>query len=239
MSHPIIGITLDQENKKSYSVYPWYAARKNYASSVSDFGGAPIFLPHEINQIKKYLKIINGLIITGGAFDVNPNFYGEKINSSKVLLKEERTLFEYKLTELCIKENIPILAICGGEQLLNVVLGGSLFQDINDQISTYIDHEQKNPRNEGSHKIKIFENTKLYSIVNTKQMFVNSAHHQSVKKLGKDLLVNATCSDGVIEGIEHKSHKFCLVVQWHPEFLIDQGYKNIFSAFIKASSINV
>ena len=171
MSHPIIGITLDQENKKSYSVYPWYAARKNYASSVSDFGGTPIFLPHEINQIKKYSKIINGLIITGGAFDVNPNFYGEKINSQKVLLKEERTLFEYKLTELCIKENIPILAICGGEQLLNVVLGGSLFQDINDQISTDIEHEQKNPRNEGSHKIKIFENTKLYSIVNTNQMF--------------------------------------------------------------------
>ena len=113
MSHPIIGITLDQENKKSYSVYPWYAARKNYASSVSDFGGTPIFLPHEINQIKKYSKIINDLIITGGAFDVNPNFYGEKINSQKVLLKEERTLFEYKLTELCIKENIPILAICG------------------------------------------------------------------------------------------------------------------------------
>ena len=78
-----------------------------------------------------------------------------------------------------------------GQQLLNVVLGGSLFQDINDQISTDIEHEQKNPRNEGSHKIKIFENTKLYSIVNTKQMFVNSAHHQSVKKLGKDLLVNA------------------------------------------------
>ena len=108
-----------------------------------------------------------------------------------------------------------------------------------EQIPTDIEHEQKNPRNEGSHKIKIFENTKLYSIVNTKQMFVNSAHHQSVKKLGKDLLVNAKCPDGVIEGIEHKSHKFCLGVQWHPEFLIDQGDKNIFSAFIKASSINI
>lgn len=237
MQHPIIGITLDLENKKTYSAYPWYAARENYSSPISRFGGVPIFLPHEIKYIKNYDKVFDGLVVTGGDFDVDPKFYGEKLNSSKVSLKEHRTLFEYNLIELCLKNNKPILAICGGEQLLNVVLGGSLYQDINDELSTNIAHEQKNPRNEGSHFIEIKENTKLLSIVKSHKMFVNSAHHQSVKTLGKDLIINAECEDGVIEGIEHKSHKFCQGVQWHPEFLISSGDENIFSALVNASRV--
>ena len=103
MNQPIIGITLDQENKKTYSNFPWYAARKNYAECVTLCSGVPIFLPHVESGIDKYLEIINGLIITGGDFDVNPNLYGEKDINPNVTLKPDRTNFEFKITEKAMK----------------------------------------------------------------------------------------------------------------------------------------
>lgn len=235
MKTPVIGITLDEDIKKTYSIYPWYASRKNYASAITKNQGLPVFLPHDLKNIIGYSQILDGVVITGGDFDVNPKFYGEKIQSVKVTLKEERTIFEYKLIESCLKNNKPLLAICGGEQLLNVVMGGTLFQDINEEVETNIEHEQKNPRNEGSHSIEIVNNTKLAGIVKTNKIFVNSAHHQAVKKVGKDLIVNANSDDGIIEGIEHKNLKFCIGVQWHPEFLIQKSDENLFSALIKVS----
>ena len=105
MNQPIIGITLDQENKKTYSNFPWYAARKNYAECVTLCGGVPIFLPHVESRIDNYLEIINGLIITGGDFDVDPNLYGEKDINPNVVLKPDRTNFELKITETEKKKN--------------------------------------------------------------------------------------------------------------------------------------
>ena len=221
MNKPVIGITLDEGNNPSYSVFPWYAARKNYADPISKLNGIPIFLSHDLKNLKDYLSLIDGLIITGGDFDINPSFYGENIKSKTVSLKEERTNFEFKILEEALKKNIPTLCICGGHQLLNVVLGGSLYQDINEEFVTEIDHEQKLPRDLGSHTVEIKEKTKLRNIVSKNQMFVNSAHHQAVDKLGKNLIISAVSEDGIIEAIETKTSNYCLGVQWHPEFLID------------------
>ena len=237
MNKPVIGITLDEGNNPSYSVFPWYAARKNYADPISKLNGIPIFLSHDLKNLRDYLSLIDGLIITGGDFDINPSFYGENIKSKTVSLKEERTNFEFKILEEALKKNIPTLCICGGHQLLNVVLGGSLYQDISEEFVTEIDHEQKLPRDLGSHTVEIKEKTKLRNIVSKNQMFVNSAHHQSIKIVGRDLMVNAVCNDGIIEGIEHKNLDFCIGVQWHPEFLIDKGDTDIFFEFIKRSSM--
>ena len=168
--------------------------------------------------IEKYIDIIDGIVITGGDFDVDPNLYGEKKTHEKVQLKKSRTNFEFKITELAIKKNVPILGICGGEQLLNVVFGGSLFQHIPNDIITDINHEQPNPRNQGSHKVLIEKKSILNSIVGTDEMFVNSAHHQSVNKIGKKLIISAYAPDGVVEAIEGVDLKFCIGIQWHPEF---------------------
>lgn len=237
MNKPIIGITLDYEENKNYSKFPWYALRKNYSDSVIKAGGLPVFIPQEIYLIDKYIDLIDGLLITGGNFDIDPKIYGEKIKTDKVKFKTDRTNFELKITETAIKNKIAILGICGGQQLLNVVYGGTLIQHIPDELDTNINHEQKNPRNEPSHEVNIIKNTKLHRIIRANKMFVNSAHHQSVKKLGSGLKINATANDKVIEGIEVADLNFCIGIQWHPEFLIDKNDIVIFDEFIKNAKI--
>ena len=235
MNKPIIGITLDEEEKDTYSKFPWYAARKNYSESVELAGGICIFLPSNLNAINQYLKIIHGLVVTGGDFDIDPKIYGKKVKSSKVKIKSNRTDFELKITTKAVKKKIPVLGICGGQQLINVVFGGTLIQHIPDTIDSRINHEQTNPRNEASHFVMIKKQTKLFDIVKNSKMYVNSAHHQAVDKLGKGLISSAFSEDGIIEGIESKYHNYCIGVQWHPEFLIDSNDINIFKSLIKSA----
>ena len=115
---------------------------------------------------------------------------------------------------------------------MNVTTGGSLIQDINQSIQTSIYHEQKNSRDEVSHEISIKKNSKLYKIVKSEKIEVNSAHHQSIDSLGKDFISSASASDGIIEAIEHIKHPWCLGLQWHPEFLITKSDIAIIKDFI-------
>ena len=232
---PIIGFTLDYEDAGGYSKYPWYAIRDNYTHSVARHGAAPIALPHEVAMADTYLDMMHGLIITGGNFDVPPEMYGEKTASDKVTTKPRRSQFEWAMTEGALKRNMPILGICGGQQLLNVILGGTLIQHIPDSIASPLAHEQPNPRHEPGHEVAIIANTLLYKIIGTATVAVNSAHHQAVAKTAAGVVINARAADGVIEGIEYPAHPFCLGVQWHPEFSITKADDKIFAAFIEAA----
>jgi putative glutamine amidotransferase len=231
---PKIGITLDYEEAPTYSKKPWYALRENYCSAVGSLGALPLPLPHEVDKVEEYLELIDGLLITGGAFDVAPELYGQNEKHDTVVTKDKRTKFEFAITRGAIERNIPVLGICGGEQLLNVVLGGTLIQHIPDSIENALEHEQKNPRDEPGHGIKITEGSLLSRIVGKDTMNINSAHHQAVLKPAPGAKVNATAPDGVIEGIELPTHPFCIGVQWHPEYHVDAGDKKIFEAFIEA-----
>jgi putative glutamine amidotransferase len=235
MSRPIVGITLDSEQPGGYSKFPWYAVRENYCSAVTKAGGLPLPLPHEPDIAESYLDTIDALIITGGAFDVDPSLFGDKTRHETVITKDRRTSFEIAVTRGAIDRDMPVLGICGGQQLLNVVLGGTLIQHIPDEIKDSLAHEQPNPRDEPGHDIKVTPGTLLHKITGTETMSVNSAHHQAVRTIGKNIVINAMASDGVIEGIELPAKRFCLGVQWHPEFSIDPGDLKIFDAFIKAA----
>jgi len=230
---------MDEEEKPTYSRYPWYAARKNYSESIQIAGGISIFLPNNLKAIKQYLSIIHGLIVTGGDFDIDPRIYGEKKVNPKVSTKKGRTSFEIRITKQALKNDIPILGICGGQQLINVALGGSLIQHIPDALETSINHEQMNPRHEPSHFVNIKRGTMLFDIVKGSKMFVNSAHHQAVNKLGKGLIASAFSDDGIIEGIESKNLSYCLGIQWHPEFLIDKKDINIFKSLIDSAKSKI
>jgi putative glutamine amidotransferase len=231
---PVIGFTLDYEEKPTYSKMPWYALRENYCGSVSRFGGVPLPLPHENAFVDQYLDMIDGLIITGGAFDVSPELYGEKTTSDTVTTKQRRTQFEYAITNGAIKRNKPILGICGGQQLLNVVLGGTLIQHIPDSIENALEHEQPNPRTEPGHSVAVTAGTLLHRIVGATTIEVNSAHHQAVAKVAPGCIVDAVAPDGVIEGIEYPAHPFCLGVQWHPEYFVTPADEKIMRAFVEA-----
>lgn len=236
---PIIGFTLDYEegSASGYSKYPWYAIRDNYTASVARHGGVPVALPHEVAQAESYLDLMHGLVITGGNFDVPPALYGDHSVHEKVTTKPRRSQFEWAVTEGALKRGMPILGICGGQQLLNVILGGTLIQHIPDTIPNAFAHEQPNPRHEAGHEVAIVANTLLYKIVGQGTIAVNSAHHQAVAKTAEGVVVNARAADGVIEGIEYPAHPFCLGVQWHPEFSITKADEKIFAAFIAAARV--
>jgi putative glutamine amidotransferase len=232
---PIVGITLDSEEPGGYSKYPWYALRANYAEAVASAGGLPAPLPHHAALADAYLDSIDALIVTGGAFDVDPRLYGEADRHATVTLKAARTAAEAALLTGALARDMPVLGICGGQQLLAVVLGGTLIQHIPDSLPQALDHEQKNPRHEPGHGVLLAEGTRLRAIVGASRMAVNSSHHQAVRDVGPGCVINAMAEDGVIEGIEDPARRFCIGVQWHPEFLIDPGDARIFAALIEAA----
>lgn len=232
---PRIGITLDHEPPGGYSKFPWYALRDNYCGAVAEFGGIPLPLPHEVGAVEDYLALIDGLIVTGGAFDVSPALYGSPEVHATVTTKERRTRFEWAVTEGAMQRNMPVMGICGGQQLLNVVLGGTLIQHVPDAFpDSTIAHEQPNPRNETSHPVAVVPGTRLAAIVGEGEIQVNSAHHQAADRPGAAVVINARSPDGVVEGIEHPGHRFCLGLQWHPEFLITGADRALYRAFLDA-----
>jgi putative glutamine amidotransferase len=232
---PLIGLTLDSEEAGNYSSFPWYALRQNYCTAVAHAGGVAVALAHLPAQVADYLDHIDGLIVTGGAFDVDPALFGDAEQHQSVTLKVGRTDFEMAVTKAALERDMPVLGICGGQQLLHVALGGRLIQHIPEKIDNALAHEQPNPRDEPSHAVKLVAGSLLRDIVGAAEMNVNSAHHQAAADEPDGVVVNARASDGVIEGIEAPGYRFCLGVQWHPEFEIDPGDRKIFRAFVAAS----
>ena len=231
MKNPIIGITLDFENNGGYSKFPWYAIRENYLTCLHMFGAIPFPLFHENSLNSDFIGTLDGLVITGGDFDINPQFYSELSDGSRNI-KNKRTNFEIDIFNKFLETSKPILGICGGGQLMNVASGGDLIQDINQSIKTKIQHEQTNPKNQVSHSIIIQKNSKLHKITNSENIEVNSAHHQSIDNLGKNFISTAVAPDGIIEAIEHIKHRWCIGLQWHPEFLITNNDLAIIKNFI-------
>ena len=234
MTKPLIGLTLDSEEPGGYSKLPWYALRQNYCTAVVRAGGLPVLLPHEPEQADAYLDEIDGLIVTGGNFDVDPALFGDTTRHPTVKTKDRRTAFEVNVTKGALARNMPVLGICGGQQLLNVALGGTLIQHIPDEVDGALAHEQPNPRTEAGHIVTVKPGTLLHRICGAEELAVNSAHHQAVKAVGEGVVVDAVAEDGVIEGIEHPGYRFCLGVQWHPEYSISSGDDRIFDAFVAA-----
>jgi len=232
---PVIGLTLDAEEPGGYSKFPWYALRRNYFDSVREAGGLPIALPHDAAAAGEYLALCDAILVTGGAFDVDPALYGDGARHETVVLKPHRTDFELAITRAALAAAKPVLGICGGEQLLAVAFGGSLIQHIPDSVPGALALEQPNPRDQPGRDVALTPGTLLARIVGAASMAVNSAHHQAVATAGPGAVVNARAPDGVIEGIEHPDHRFALGVQWHPEFQVDAQDIAILRAFVDAA----
>lgn len=241
MKKPIIGITLDLANdneKYAYAKFPWYALRKNYADCVVQAGGLPIMIPYS-NDIDGILNIIDGFLIPGGDEDIHPRFYGEHIISDKIKTNDSRAEFEFRLTEKALERKMPTLGICGGMQMINVVLGGSLIQHIPDCFDNGVIHEQPDPKDVPTHSIFIEPNSLIAELANVSELKVNSTHHQALNKLGENLFVSARASDGVIEAVESEDFKFLVGVQWHCEYLNSDLDRNLFKRLVEESAKTV
>ncbi len=186
-TRPLIGLTLDAEQPGGWSKYPWYALRQNYAAAVAAAGGLAVALPHDPALADAYLDRLDGLIVTGGAFDVDPALYGDTETARN---RRPQSRPHHRRAGPAARRawpaSMPVLGICGGQQLLAVALGGTLIQHIPDSIAAPLAHEQANPRIPSpSHEVAITPGTLLHRIVGTATMRVNSAHHQAVRAPGR------------------------------------------------------
>jgi putative glutamine amidotransferase len=232
---PVIGVTLDSEAPGGYSKLPWYALRTNYCDVLAAAGALPVALPHEPDLAAHYLALIDGLVVTGGAFDVDPALYGGGPLHETVTLKTRRTRFEWAITEEAVARDLPVLGICGGQQLLNVVLGGTLIQHIPEARPNALAHEQPGSRDQPGHEVSVVPDTLLHRITGATRLAVNSAHHQAAEQVGPGIVVSGTAEDGIIEAIEHPGRRFCLGVQWHPEYRVGPGDDALFEALVAAA----
>lgn len=236
---PRIGITPDLGTWDSGSkAEPLVFLRERYPRAILQAGGLPLVLPitHSEKALQALVVSLDGIIVSGGDFDIHPKFYGEKPLPALGKINDDRTEFELEVIALALKRGLPLLGICGGAQAINVTLGGSLIQDIETQVPKAMQHRQGNLREVGGHAIGIYEKTKLRQIVRRSCLEVNTTHHQAVKELGKGLVASAASADGVIEAVESENDSFVLGVQWHPEFLThkDLAQRRIFTAFVEA-----
>ncbi|MBU9810608.1 gamma-glutamyl-gamma-aminobutyrate hydrolase family protein [Rahnella sp. C60] len=241
-SRPVIGVTLDSEEAGGYADYPWYALRQNYMTSLAELGAVPLALPHHATLADEYLALCDAIVVTGGAFDVPPELFNEPQTSDQVRLKPARTEFEKAIVKGAMQRNMPLLGICGGQQLLAVLTGGTLYQHIPDALpdalehSTTIDTENAGGKKRAHHPVEIVEGSLLSRCVDRDNYDVNSSHHQAVKTVGPGCIVNAYAPDGVIEGIECEDYDFCLGVQWHPEYQQNKQDTQLLNAFVAAAS---
>ena len=236
---PVIGITADfaEGNARKKSEATSFLAQRYYRA-VEQAGATPLILPPLSSSpaIRRALELLDGLIISGGGFDIHPSYYREKPIHELGVIKAERTEFELDIALAALKRDLPTLGICGGEQALNVVLGGSLYQDIAAQVPNAGEHQQSDKKAKGGHRVAIPDGTRLRAIVGRSNLEVNTTHHQAVKRLGKGLIADAIAHDGIIEGIESTRHRFAIGVQWHPEVLAPRrrAHRRIFDAFVAA-----
>jgi putative glutamine amidotransferase len=237
---PFIGITADlidaQHRGKHIPSEPTSFLPRRYSQAIESAGGVSVILTPTSSAaaLRELVDRLEGLLISGGDFDIHPSFYGETPMRGLGKIKPERTEFELELTEAALRRNLPVLGICGGAQAINVALGGSLYQDIASQRPDAANHQQSSKKDTGGHRIQIQPGTRLKKIVRQQTLEVNTTHHQAIKRLGKGLVVNAIAEDGLIEGIEGSCHSFILGLQWHPERLAVESrhQRRIFSAFI-------
>ena len=239
-ARPLIGITpdLSATARAGGKAEPVLVLQECYARAIERAGALPLILPIVPSpaSMRRVVETLDGIVVSGGDFDIHPKFYGEKPIKALGYVKEERTEFELGLISLALRRDMPVLGVCGGAQAINVALGGSLIQDIATQFHGAMEHQRGELKDRGGHKVDIHSGTKLRRIVGRAALEVNTTHHQAVKAAGKDLIVNATAADHVIEGIESTAHSFVLGVQWHPEFLVHRDFcqRKIFSAFVSA-----
>ncbi|WP_223639609.1 gamma-glutamyl-gamma-aminobutyrate hydrolase family protein [Planococcus sp. 4-30] len=231
---PIIGVTASLELGRDE-----YGIELADTEAIVSAGGLPIMLPHLMEEadIEEIAEHIDGLFLAGG-YDIDPTLFDEEPHPNLGVIIPSRDAFELELAKKVLALKKPILGVCRGAQILNIAVGGDMYQDITTQVKAdLLQHQQKAPRFHGSHFIDVTEGSLLHRLTGVQRMKVNSRHHQANRHVPKPFIISGISSDGIVEAIESTQHHFALGVQWHPENMArakDSASLGIFAGFIEA-----
>jgi putative glutamine amidotransferase len=238
MTKPLIGLTTARQN--GVYGYPMISNPETYIQALSQAGATPVLIPLGLpdETLLDILSRCDGILFTGGG-DIHPNQYGGISHPKVSNVDTDRDRVETLLACEAINEKVPFLAICRGFQMINVALGGTLYEHIPDQHLNTIKHDYTpiGPEDRLVHEVKILEDTHLSHILGSTRIEVNSTHHQGIRLLADGLNPLAYAPDGIIEAFELKNHPFGLAVQWHPERLQSHApMRDLFSVFVETAS---
>lgn len=226
---PIIGILTEVDENLVTSV------KKNYISAIERSGGLPLVLPYVEDDaiLDGIVNACHGFFFTGGK-DIDPAIYGEVKKKTCDETQPYRDDLEFRAFKKIFDSGKPILAVCRGAQLVNIALGGTLYQDIPTEVNTELVHRQTEGEFEYSHDVNIKADTPLYTLIGAERIKSNSFHHQAIKKIGEGLKVMATADDGIVEAVYYGGQRYLRAYQWHPErlYCADEFNRSIFYDFI-------
>ena len=219
---------------------PRYGINQSYVRALAAAGCAPVLIPilEDDERLRAIYERLDGIVFPGGA-DVAPHEYGEQPIDNLNVIEPERDRVELRLARWAFDDDLPTLGICRGQQLLNVALGGTLYQDLSQQGATTVEHSDADgrPRTKLIHRVRIDPDSRLAQLVDETSVEVNSLHHQAVKNVASALRVTGTADDGVIEAVESPERRFLIAVQWHPEEIDDVPWvQRLFSGFVNAAA---
>ncbi len=223
---PVIGITPSpQRDELPHGTFVRYAMASTYVDAVLAAGGLPLVLPLQDAGVGQVLDVIDGLLLSGGA-DVEPARYGDaSVHPKTYGIDPLRDRFEVALLDEALRRDTPVLCICRGIQVLNVKLGGTLYQDVSDQYPTTVVHRQHEAgiaKDEIGHRVTPAADGLIARLYGDGSVGVNSFHHQAIRDLAPDLQAAATSEDGLIEAVTLPGRSFVLGVQWHPEMMFER-----------------
>jgi putative glutamine amidotransferase len=219
---------------------PRYGINQSYVRALVNAGCAPVLIPllEDQSRLRAIYERLDGIVFPGGA-DVAPGEYGEQPIEDLNVIEPARDRTELTLARWAFADDLPILGICRGQQLLNVALGGSLWQDLRHQGVTSIDHSDADGRARGAmiHRVRLDPDSRLAQLIDETDIQVNSLHHQAIKSLAPPLRVTAKSDDDVIEAVESPERRFLIAVQWHPEEVDDIPWaQRLFAGFVRAAA---
>lgn len=234
-TRPRIGVLMDYEATGSFSTRPHYALRCAYFDAVWASGGLPIALPYLAAAASDYLDTCDALILPGGFYPFPAKLYGKPTPTAEEV--HPRHAFEVELTRHALERDTPLLGICAGMQVIAATQGATLHGDIRNDLPGPIDHLNERPAEQAAHAVDVTPGTLLHRLTGKTSFDVNTAHNEALKDIPENLVINARAPDGVVEGIELPDRAFCLGVQWHPEFFLEDGDPNraLFDALVSAA----
>lgn len=237
MSAPLIGITT-YRTRNRFGL-PQICLNEAYISSLTEAGAVPVLVPLGLSQgnIDALIGRLDGLLFSGGG-DVHPDSYGSQDHPLVENVDVDRDRVEIQLLQRTIEAKLPFLGICRGLQVINVGLGGGLYEDLLDQRPGSLRHQSSEglKRDRLAHLVKIDEDSRLCEILGQGEVNVNSSHHQGIRTLAAGLKATAFATDGLIEAFELSGYPFGLAVQWHPEWLQAHApMRALFRSFVQAA----